>query len=186
MAIVRAWRGGGDDRWGRFGRERKAGAAAGGAALTCGGDEAAAWDADCWAWRDSGDAGAGRWGLRAGASTRGAARGVSGEREHAARLGQAGRRGEEVSWAAQWFDRAGVLGLGWILGLGFGPEERAGRAGLLAGFWAGLVWVLGWFGFSVFSFSFLFLNKTNLIEFKPNLNSKPYALNQTNKTYAPA
>jgi len=105
------------------------------------------WDADCWAWRDSGDAGAGRWGLRAGASTRGAARGVSGEREHAARLGQAGRRGEEVSWAAQWFDRAGVLGLGWILGLGFGPEERAGRAGLLAGFWAGLVWVLGWFGF---------------------------------------
>jgi len=74
-------------------------------------------------------------------------RGKSGERERAARLGQAGRRGEEVSWAAQWFDRAGVLGLGWILGLGFGPEERAGRAGLLAGFWAGLVWVLGWFGF---------------------------------------
>ena len=84
-----------------------------------------------------------------------------------------------MSWAAQWFDRAGVLGLGWILGLGFGPEERAGRAGLLAGFWAGLVWVLGWFGFSVFSFSFLFLNKINLIEFK-----LPYALNQTNKTYA--
>ena len=78
-----------------------------------------------------------------------------------------------MSWAAQWFDRAGVLGLGWILGLGFGPEERAGRAGLLAGFWAGLVWVLGWFGFSVFSFSFLFLNKSNLIEFKPNLNSNP-------------
>ena len=117
MAIVRVWRGGGDDRWGRFGRERKAGAAAGGAALTCGGDEAAAWDADCWAWRDSGDAGAGRWGLRAGASTRGAARGVSGERERAARLGQAGRRGEEVSWAAQWG----------LLCCGSGPSEGGGR-----------------------------------------------------------
>jgi hypothetical protein len=34
----------------------------------------------------------------------------------------------------------GRAGLGWILGLGFGPEERAGRAGLLAGFWAGF-WV---------------------------------------------
>ena len=45
-----------------------------------------------------------------------------------------------MSWAAQWFDRAGVLGLGWILGLGFGTEERAGRAGLLAGF-LGWVWV---------------------------------------------
>ena len=116
-------------------------------------------DGRAWGWRVGpgrqgkrgvlvrGVSGAGGWGLQAGASTRGAARGVSGERERAARLGQAGRRGEEVSWAAQWFDRAGVLGLGWILGLGFGPEERAGRAGLLAGFWAGLVWVLGWFGF---------------------------------------
>ena len=61
-----------------------------------------------------------------------------------------------MSWAAQWFDRAGVLGLGWILGLGFGPEERAGRAGLLAGFWARLVWVLGWFGFLLILLLFYF------------------------------
>ena len=108
--------------------------------------------------RVSGRAGGRCW--AAEASTRGAARGVSGERERAARLGQAGRRGEEVSWAAQWFDRAGVLGLGWILGLGFGPEERAGRAGLLAGFWAGLVWV------SFHTPSILFLTQFKPKEFK--------------------
>jgi len=76
-------------------------------------------------------------------------------------------RGSRPGWAACWG----------------GKENWARKEGL------GWVWVsgfLGWFGFSVFSFSFLFLNKTNLIEFKPNLNSKPYALNQTNKTYAPA
>ena len=70
--------------------------------------------------------------------------------------GMSGPGGEEVGWAAQWFDRAGVLGLGWILGLGFGPEERAGRAGLLAGFWARLVWVLGWFGFLLILLLFYF------------------------------
>ena len=80
-----------------------------------------------------------------------------------------------MSWAAQWFDRAGVLGLGWILGLGFGPEERAGRAGLLAGFWAGLVWVLGWFGFlGLGFFSYSFYSISNSIQAKRiqiNLNS---------------
>ena len=147
------------------------------------------WDADCWAWRDSGDAGAGRWGLRAGASTRGAARGVSGEREHAARLGQAGRRGEEVSWAAQW----GLLccgsgpsggggrprkgkeeevgpGLVWRswakLGLGSGPaEEKRRRPG-----WAargkrklGSAGLLGWIHFFFFFLYFLpfCISKTN-------------------------
>ena len=70
-----------------------------------------------------------------------------------------------------------------------GPRAGEGRRiGPGKKVWAGFGFLgfLGWFGFSVFSFSFLFLNKTNLIEFKPNLNSKPYALNQTNKTYAPA
>ena len=63
-------------------------------------------------------------------------------------------RGSRPGWAACWG----------------GKENWARKEGL------GWVWVsgfLGWFGFSVFSFSFLFLNKTNLIEFKPNLNSNP-------------
>ena len=60
----------------------------------------------------------------------------------------------------------GRAGLGWILGLGFGPEERAGRAGLLAGFWAGLVWVLGWFwflGLGFFSYSFYSISNSNKV-----------------------
>jgi len=63
-------------------------------------------------------------------------------------------RGSRPGWAACWG----------------GKENWARKEGL------GWVWVsgfLGWFGFSVFSFSFLFLNKTNLMEFKPNLNSNP-------------
>ena len=50
-------------------------------------------------------------------------------------------------------------------GLGRGGLVGLGRLGLLS--WA------GGFGFTVFSFSFLFLNKSNLNEFKPNLNSNP-------------
>ena len=68
-----------------------------------------------------------------------------------------------MSWAAQWFDRAGVLGLGWILGWGFGPEERAGRAGLLAGFWVGL----GFFSYSFYSIS----NSIQAKRIQINLNS---------------
>ena len=71
-----------------------------------------------------------------------------------------------MSWAAQWFDRAGVLGLGWILGLGFGPEERAGRAGLLAGFlgWVGVGFGLVWV--SSHTPSILFLTQFKPKEFK--------------------
>ena len=96
-----------------------------------------------------------------------------------AQRGGAGKRG--ARWAAaRW---AGRVCAG---GVGPGERVRGSRPGWAACWggkenWArkeglGWVWVsgfLGWFGFSVFSFSFLFLNKTNLIEFKPNLNSNP-------------
>ena len=62
-------------------------------------------------------------------------------------------------------EKDGVAGPAWKRS---GPaKEMMRRPG-----WAAS-WVLGWFGSSVFSFSFLFLNKSNLIEFKPNLNSNP-------------
>ena len=124
----------------RSGTESARDAAERDVALACGccGAARASWGAGRRAQRDGG---AGR-GLAEPARQRQ-------ERGEGARCvtGPSGATWSEVSWAAQWFDRAGVLGLGWILGWGFGPEERAGRAGLLAGFWAGLVWVLGWFGF---------------------------------------
>ena len=126
-----------------------------------------------------GGSAAGRWGR--GSGVRGA-RGCGVERA-CARLGQAGRSGEEVSWAAQW----GLLccgsgpsggggrpregkeeevgpGLVWRswakLGLGSGPaEEKRRRPG-----WAargkrklGSAGLLGWIHFFFFFLYFLFL-----------------------------
>ena len=84
----------------------------------------------------------------------------------------------ELCWAARG-EREGRKGerLGcWVAGKG----EGEGKLGLRGRGWAGLVWGFGLvtgFGFLSFLFLSSFSNKlkphSNLIEFKPNLNSNP-------------
>ena len=107
---------------------------------------------------------------RRGRGRRGLQRGSGGTGRWLAGLACGVRRGE--SWGAHAgpacvAGRAGDGGPGGWKQMGCGKERRwVGPVGL------GWCWVDFGCGF-VFYFSLLFLNKSNLIEFKPNLNSNP-------------
>ena len=103
--------------------------------------------------------------------------GLSGRNGRHAVLGERRTCGARVSVAeGACAARTGRLGWpAWELGRGAGLRGERGKEEL-----GWVAWVEARLGFPFFPILFLFYFKhhSNLFEFKPNLNSKPYALNQ--------